>query len=886
MFSMAAISIAAEEAGSEFSLSAKLETENAISKDPFTVKPGDIIEFVVSVDSNPGSLYSLEVRASFDNEALEFLGVSSEDYGVIFEKNDTATRTSVTAKEKANTDGLIQVWLMSNTGYDSNATGEFITLRFKVNESFDGDIENLDITYANYGIRGQRLTNYSVPATPVIKAHNYGEPKLLPGDCTTANKHEYTCPCGDVLVLDIDQPMGHTYKSVAEVPATCISTGVAKHYECSVCHKLFADVIGEDGVSNPGSEVNSEDLIIPEGGHDYVAVVTAPTCTDKGYTTHTCSRCQDTYTDSEVAALGHSFGDWVETTAPTCTDKGVNTKTCSVCGATETEDIAALGHKYLGVVTDPTCTEKGYVTYTCEVCSDSYKDKYVDALGHKFEDAGYPVRPTCTEDGVKKEVCSVCGEEKLTTAKALGHAPAEANQKDPTCTETGLTAGTYCTVCNEKLTQEVIPALGHDYVAVVTAPTCVDKGYTTHTCSRCQDTYTDSEVAALGHDFGEWQLTTAPTCTVKGVETRYCKVCNFSETQDVAELGHDYVAVVTAPTCLDKGYTTHTCSRCQDTYTDSEVAALGHDYVAVVTAPTCTDKGYTTHTCSRCQDTYTDSEVAALGHSFGEWVVTTEPTCLTEGVETKTCTVCQHAETQPVAALGHDYVAVVTAPTCLDKGYTTHTCSRCDDTYTDTEVDALGHDLGDWTLTTEPTCTAKGVETKYCSRCDYTETQDVAMLEHAWGDWVQTTAPTTTSAGENTSTCADCGATKTEPVSKLPVMTFTPEEWKKGEGLTFISDAEFENFVKVTINGEELAKEHYTVSEGSTVVVLNDEYLETLEAGEYTIAIESTTGTAEATFEIASNVWWIVLIVVAAVLLCGGGAVAVVIFLRKERNAA
>ena len=42
----------------------------------------------------------------------------------------------------------------------------------------------------------------------------------------------------------------------------------------------------------------------------------------------------------------------------------------------------------------------------------------------------------------------------------------------------------------------------HNHEAVVTAPTCTEAGYTTHTCV-CGDTYTDSEVAALGHDYAE-----------------------------------------------------------------------------------------------------------------------------------------------------------------------------------------------------------------------------------------------------------------------------------------------------------------------------------------------------------------------------------------------
>ena len=42
-------------------------------------------------------------------------------------------------------------------------------------------------------------------------------------------------------------------------------------------------------------------------GHSYQSVVTAPTCTDGGYTTHTCTACGDRYTDAQTPATGHSF---------------------------------------------------------------------------------------------------------------------------------------------------------------------------------------------------------------------------------------------------------------------------------------------------------------------------------------------------------------------------------------------------------------------------------------------------------------------------------------------------------------------------------------------------------------------------------------------------
>lgn len=49
-----------------------------------------------------------------------------------------------------------------------------------------------------------------------------------------------------------------------------------------------------------------------ECNHSYVSVVTAPTCVNDGYTTHTCSLCGDNYTDSETPATGeHSYDNGV-----------------------------------------------------------------------------------------------------------------------------------------------------------------------------------------------------------------------------------------------------------------------------------------------------------------------------------------------------------------------------------------------------------------------------------------------------------------------------------------------------------------------------------------------------------------------------------------------
>ena len=76
--------------------------------------------------------------------------------------------------------------------------------------------------------------------------------------------------------------------------------------------------------------------------HSYTAVVTPPTCTEKGYTTHTCS-CGDSYVDTYVDALGHAWDSGTVTKQPTATETGVRTYTCTRCNETKTETIPATG---------------------------------------------------------------------------------------------------------------------------------------------------------------------------------------------------------------------------------------------------------------------------------------------------------------------------------------------------------------------------------------------------------------------------------------------------------------------------------------------------------------------------------------------------------------
>ena len=87
--------------------------------------------------------------------------------------------------------------------------------------------------------------------------------------------------------------------------------------------------------------------------HSYTAVVTPPTCTEKGYTTHTCS-CGDSYVDTYTDALGHDWDSGTVTKQPTATETGVRTYTCTRCSETKTESIPVVSVDVTQMFTDVT----------------------------------------------------------------------------------------------------------------------------------------------------------------------------------------------------------------------------------------------------------------------------------------------------------------------------------------------------------------------------------------------------------------------------------------------------------------------------------------------------------------------------------------------------
>ena len=115
----------------------------------------------------------------------------------------------------------------------------------------------------------------------------------------------------------------------------------------------------------------------------------------------------------------------------------------------------------------------------------------------------------------------------LTAIPPTGHTEVTDPAVEPTCTDTGLTEGKHCSVCNTVLTaQAVTPAKGHswDEGTITTEAGCEDTGVKTYTCTTCKATKTE-EVPATGHHLTKTDAKAA-TCTEDGNKEYWtCETC-------------------------------------------------------------------------------------------------------------------------------------------------------------------------------------------------------------------------------------------------------------------------------------------------------------------------------------------------------------------------
>ena len=472
-------------------------------------------------------------------------------------------------------------------------------------------------------------------------SHSWSLTENISATCTTAGKTVKICTVCNESKSETVSAKGHKMSGYTVVKeATCTAVG-KKVSACSLC----------------GYEVSAE---IEKKAHDKKITIdaVAPTCTKQGKTAgKKCSACGKITVEQEtVYALGHDYGEYKITKKPTCTAQGTETATCSRCNDTKTQSVAKIAHTEVTVkAVAPTCTKQGKTAgKKCSACGKiTVEQESVEALGHSLGKYEITKKPTCTAQGEEAAKCTRCSYTKSQTVARVAHTEVAVKAVAPTCTKQGKTSGKKCSVCDRiTVEQESVEALGHELgeYEITKEATCTAKGEKTAKCIRCTYTKTadvakashkevtvkavaptctkqgktagkkcsvcdkitveQESVEALGHELGEYEITKEATCTAKGEKTAKCIRCTYTKTADVAKLSHiETTLKAVKPTCTKTGKTKGSkCTLCNKVIVAQEsIPALGHSKKTKVLAKaTQKANGKITTECETC------------GKSFGE----------------------------------------------------------------------------------------------------------------------------------------------------------------------------------------------------------------------------------------------------------------------------
>ncbi len=269
------------------------------------------------------------------------------------------------------------------------------------------------------------------------------------------NQHKRTCSCGDT------QYQNHTWNN-GEISknATHFQSGI-KTYTCSSCNATKSETIP----------------IIP---HNY-----------SGWQNHDTNQHKRTCGCGDTQYQNHTWNNGEISKNTTHFQSGIKTYTCTGCKATKTETIPIIQHNY----GDFYYLDEQYHQKICS-CNSKISEEHQDS------DWIIDYEATCTTEGKKHKYCSIC--QHITKEEVIPikeHTIVKDCSVEATCTKTGLTEGSHCSVCNKVIVaQQIVDKTAHNHTSIKTEPTCIEEGFTTYTC-QCGDTYVSDYINPLNHDY-------------------------------------------------------------------------------------------------------------------------------------------------------------------------------------------------------------------------------------------------------------------------------------------------------------------------------------------------------------------------------------------------
>ena len=302
------------------------------------------VKIVNSGSSDPNGIW-LFTHMGFDNSYV--IQNAYNNYYLCYEGN-CASQAKITTSDKLTSKCYWYVayynGLCKLVAKDSVASGNWLVIDCKDGSSTPGTQLQL------YGNWGPNDSNGNAQLFNIYTVENYQQPPKPPKveitvpDVATVGEEVKISWTASPLQGKYDQREyrvtveGGGSKKVIYTTDTSVSVTIKRR-------ELHCDVTVESRntkYANYSSSSYATFKCVEAHEHSYTAVVTPPTCTEKGYTTHTCA-CGDSYVDTYTDALGHAWDSGKVTKQPTATETGVRTYTCTRCSATKTETIPATG---------------------------------------------------------------------------------------------------------------------------------------------------------------------------------------------------------------------------------------------------------------------------------------------------------------------------------------------------------------------------------------------------------------------------------------------------------------------------------------------------------------------------------------------------------------
>ena len=213
--------------------------------------------------------------------------------------------------------------------------------------------------------------------------HKWGEWKeIKPATETQDGIEERTCSrCGEKQSRVIPM-IDHVHKMVEvdEVKASCTSTGVKKHFECSECKRYYLDA---DGLL----EVEFEELIIPLEDHQRARRTenrVEATCTNFGHYDFViyCEKCSEVISRTiiSIPKLGHKWADPVYTWSK----DDLSCEAKRICLNDNSHVESEVAEVIVETTKEATPTSKGEKTYTAEFTNPAFK-KQVKTVEYEYD---------------------------------------------------------------------------------------------------------------------------------------------------------------------------------------------------------------------------------------------------------------------------------------------------------------------------------------------------------------------------------------------------------------------------------------------------------------------------------------------------------------------